>query len=139
MSGFPASGRKVATVAVVVADYDAAISWYGEKLGFVLVDDVDLGGGKRWVTVEPGGGQGARLLLAKADGAAQAAATGNQTGGRVFLFLETDDFARDHALMLANGVEFRETPRHEAYGTVAVFADIHGNLWDLIEPKRARS
>ncbi|CAI2932809.1 VOC family protein [Aminobacter sp. P9b] len=139
MSGFPASGRKVATVAVVVADYDAAIAWYGEKLGFVLVDDVDLGGGKRWVTVEPGGGQGARLLLAKADGAAQAAAIGNQTGGRVFLFLETDDFARDHALMLANGVEFRETPRHEAYGTVAVFADIHGNLWDLIEPKRARS
>ncbi|GAA2857357.1 catechol 2,3-dioxygenase-like lactoylglutathione lyase family enzyme [Aminobacter niigataensis] len=139
MSGFPASGRKVATVAVVVADYDAAIAWYGEKLGFVLVEDVDLGGGKRWVTVEPGGGQGARLLLAKADGAAQAAAIGNQTGGRVFLFLETDDFARDHALMLANGVEFRETPRHEAYGTVAVFADIHGNLWDLIEPKRARS
>lgn len=139
MSGFPASGRKVATVAVVVADYDAAIAWYGEKLGFVLVEDVDLGGGKRWVTVEPGGGQGARLLLAKADGAAQAAAIGNQTGGRVFLFLETDDFTRDHALMLANGVEFRETPRHEAYGTVAVFADIHGNLWDLIEPKRARS
>jgi len=139
VSGFPASGRKVATVAVVVADYDAAIAWYGEKLGFVLVEDVDLGGGKRWVTVEPGGGQGARLLLAKADGAAQAAAIGNQTGGRVFLFLETDDFTRDHALMLANGVEFRETPRHEAYGTVAVFADIHGNLWDLIEPKRARS
>ncbi|AWC22028.1 Glyoxalase/Bleomycin resistance protein/Dioxygenase superfamily protein [Aminobacter sp. MSH1] len=133
MSGFPASGRKVATVSVVVADYDAAIAWYGEKLGFVLVEDVDLGGGKRWVTVEPGGGQGARLLLAKADGEAQAASIGNQTGGRVFLFLETDDFARDHAQMLANGVEFRETPRHEAYGTVAVFADIHGNLWDLIE------
>lgn len=136
MSGFPASGRKVATVSVVVADYDAAIAWYGEKLGFVLAEDVDLGGGKRWVTVAPGGGQGARLLLAKADGESQAASIGNQTGGRVFLFIETDDFARDHALMLAKGVEFREAPRHEAYGTVAVFADIHGNLWDLLEPKR---
>lgn len=136
MSGFPASGRKVATVSVVVADYDQAIAWYVERLGFVLAEDVDLGGGKRWVTVEPGGGQGARLLLAKADGAAQAAAVGNQTGGRVFLFLETDDFARDHALMLAKGVEFREAPRHEAYGTVAVFADLCGNLWDLLEPKK---
>lgn len=136
MSGFAASGRRVATVSVVVADYDQAIAWYVDKLGFVLTEDVDLGGGKRWVTVAPGGGQGARLLLAKADGPAQAASIGNQTGGRVFLFLETDDFARDHATMLANGVEFREAPRHEAYGTVAVFADIHGNLWDLLEPKR---
>lgn len=136
MSGFPASGRRVATVSVVVADYDAAIAWYVDKLGFVLVDDVDLGGGKRWVTVEPGGGQGARLLLARADGEAQAAAIGNQTGGRVFLFLETDDFARDHALMLKKGVAFREAPRHEAYGTVAVFADLHGNLWDLVEHRR---
>lgn len=133
MSGFP--GRKVATVSVVVADYDQAIAWYVEKLGFVLAEDVDLGGGKRWVTVEPAGGQGARLLLAKADGAAQAACVGNQTGGRVFLFLETDDFARDHALMLEKGVTFREKPRHEAYGTVAVFADLHGNLWDLLQPK----
>ncbi|MBE1204912.1 VOC family protein [Aminobacter carboxidus] len=135
MSDFAAS-RRVATISVVVADYDQAIAWYVEKLGFVLVEDVDLGGGKRWVTVEPGGGKGARLLLARADGDRQTAAIGNQTGGRVFLFLETDDFARDHALMLANGVEFREAPRNEAYGTVAVFADIHGNLWDLLEPKR---
>ena len=134
MSGF--AGRRVATVSVVVADYDQAIAWYVGKLGFSLVEDVELGGGKRWVTVEPGSGQGARLLLAKADGENQVAAIGNQTGGRVFLFLETDDFARDHATMLANGVEFREEPRHEAYGTVAVFADLHGNLWDLIEPKR---
>ncbi|GAA2832937.1 catechol 2,3-dioxygenase-like lactoylglutathione lyase family enzyme [Aminobacter aminovorans] len=134
MSGFV--GRRVATVSVVVADYDQAIAWYVGKLGFSLVEDVELGGGKRWVTVEPGSGQGARLLLAKADGENQVAAIGNQTGGRVFLFLETDDFARDHATMLANGVEFREEPRHEAYGTVAVFADLHGNLWDLIEPKR---
>ena len=136
MSGFPASGRRVVTVAVVVADYDEAIAWYVDKLGFALCDDVELGGGKRWVTVEPGGGRGARLLLARADGERQAASVGNQTGGRVFLFLETDDFARDHALMVERGVEFREAPRREAYGTVAVFADLYGNLWDLIEPKR---
>lgn len=135
MSGFPGSGRRVATVALVVADYDEAIAWYGDKLGFVLAEDVAMGGGKRWVTIEPGGGQGARLLLARADGEAQTASIGSQTGGRVFLFLETDDFGRDHALMLARGVEFRETPRHEGYGTVAVFSDLYGNLWDLIEPK----
>jgi catechol 2,3-dioxygenase-like lactoylglutathione lyase family enzyme len=135
VSGF-AARRRIATVSVVVADYDQAIAWYVGKLGLSLVEDVDLGGGKRWITVEPGSGQGARLLLAKADGESQVAAIGNQTGGRVFLFLETDDFARDHAAMLANGVEFREAPRHEAYGTVAVFADLCGNLWDLIEPKR---
>jgi catechol 2,3-dioxygenase-like lactoylglutathione lyase family enzyme len=135
VSGF-AARRRIATVSVVVADYDQAIAWYVGKLGLSLVEDVDLGGGKRWITVEPGSGQGARLLLAKADGESQVAAIGNQTGGRVFLFLETDNFARDHAAMLANGVEFREAPRHEAYGTVAVFADLCGNLWDLIEPKR---
>ncbi|TIV40095.1 MAG: VOC family protein, partial [Mesorhizobium sp.] len=81
-------------------------------------------------------GQGARLFLAEASGEEQASRIGNQTGGRVFLFLETDDFSRDHQAMLAKGVEFREAPRHEAYGTVAVFSDLHGNLWDLIEPKR---
>ena len=106
-----------------------------EKLGFSLLDDIDLGGGKRWVTVGPAGG-GARLLLAEAADEAQRRRIGDQTGGRVFLFLETDDFARDHAAMLAAGVDFREAPRHEAYGTVAVFADLYGNLWDLIEPKR---
>ncbi|TIX75784.1 MAG: VOC family protein, partial [Mesorhizobium sp.] len=99
-------------------------------------EDVDLGGGKRWVTVAPANGQGARLLLAEAADDAQRDSIGNQTGGRVFLFLETDDFVRDHTAMLEKGVEFREAPRHEAYGTVAVFADLHGNLWDLIEPKR---
>jgi catechol 2,3-dioxygenase-like lactoylglutathione lyase family enzyme len=141
MSAF-AERRRIATVTLVVADYDEAIRWYVGRLGFRLVDDVDLGGGKRWVTVEPGNGS-ARLLLARADvflsGAGdrrQAAAVGNQTGGRVAFFLETDNFARDHAAMLANGIEFREAPRREAYGTVAVFADLYGNLWDLIEPKR---
>jgi len=130
------AGRRIATVALVVADYDEAIRWYVERLGFVLAEDVDLGGGKRWVVVAPAGDRSARLLLAKADGEIQAARIGDQTGGRVFLFLETDDFARDHAAMLACGIKFREAPRHEAYGTVAVFADLYGNLWDLIEPKR---
>ena len=135
MTGF-AGHRRVATVALVVANYDEAIAWYVERLGFLLLEDVDLGGGKRWVTVAPANGEGARLLLAEASDEAQRQSIGNQTGGRVFLFLETDDFARDHAAMLDNGVEFREAPRFEPYGTVAVFADLHGNLWDLIEPKR---
>ncbi|PBC10903.1 VOC family protein [Mesorhizobium sp. WSM3859] len=135
MSGF-AEHRSVATVAVVVANYAEAIAWYVERLGFVLAEDVDLGGGKRWVTVAPAKGQAARLLLAEASGEEQASRIGNQTGGRVFLFLETDDFARDHRAMLDRGIEFREAPRHEAYGTVAVFSDLYGNLWDLIEPKR---
>jgi catechol 2,3-dioxygenase-like lactoylglutathione lyase family enzyme len=128
--------RRIATVAMVVADYDDAIRWYVEKLGFELADDVNLGGGKRWVVVAPAGGQGVRLLLAEAKDDDERSRIGNQTGGRVFLFLETDDFSRDHAAMLARGVEFREAPRTEAYGTVAVFADLYGNLWDLIEPKR---
>ncbi|BCG99503.1 VOC family protein [Mesorhizobium loti] len=135
MTGF-AGHRRVATVALVVANYDEAIAWYVGRLGFLLLEDVDLGGGKRWVTVAPANGQGARLLLAEASDEAQRKSIGNQTVGRVFLFLETDDFARDHAAMLDNGVEFREAPRFEPYGTVAVFADLHGNLWDLIEPKR---
>jgi catechol 2,3-dioxygenase-like lactoylglutathione lyase family enzyme len=135
MKGF-AEHRRVATVALVVANYDEAIAWYSERLGFLLLEDVDLGGGKRWVTVAPANGQGARLLLAEASDAAQRQSIGNQTGGRVFLFLETDDFVRDHAAMQDKGVEFREAPRFEPYGTVAVFADLHGNLWDLIEPKR---
>ncbi|BCH22518.1 hypothetical protein MesoLjLc_22600 [Mesorhizobium sp. L-8-10] len=131
-----APSRSVATVAVVVRDYDEAIAWYSDKLGFVLEQDVDLGGGKRWVTVTPDGASGARLLLAEAANQHQASRIGDQTGGRVFLFLETDDFRRDHQAMLAKGVAFREEPREEAYGTVAVFQDIAGNLWDLIEPRR---
>ena len=127
--------RRIATVAMVVADYGEAIAWYVEKLGFELAEDISLGEGKRWVVVAPAGGQGVRLLLAEAKDDDERSRIGNQTGGRVFLFLETDDFSRDHAAMLANGVEFRETPRTEAYGTVAVFADLYGNLWDLIEPK----
>ena len=126
---------RIATVALLVADYDAAIKWYSDCLGFAVCEDVDLGGGKRWVTVAPPGGD-TRLLLAKADDDAQRARIGDQTGGRVGFFLETDDFARYHEAMLAKGVVFREAPRHEAYGTVAVFEDLHGNRWDLIEPRR---
>ena len=120
---------------LVVADYDAAIVFYRDQLGFALLADTDMGGGKRWVLVGPKDGRGARLLLARADGTPQMAAVGDQTGGRVMGFIETDDFATEHAGMLARGVVFREEPRHEAYGTVAVFEDLYGNLWDLIEPR----
>jgi catechol 2,3-dioxygenase-like lactoylglutathione lyase family enzyme len=126
--------RGIATVTLVVAAYDEAIAWFTGKLGFELREDADLGGGKRWVTVAPAGG-GVRLLLAEAKNEEERSRIGNQAGGRVFLFLETDDFARDHAAMQANGVIFNEAPRHEAYGTVAVFSDLYGNLWDLLEPK----
>ncbi|WP_342316073.1 VOC family protein [Lysobacter sp. FW306-1B-D06B] len=126
--------RFVATVTLVVDDYDEAIAFYTGALRFELLDDIDLGGGKRWVRVAPSGAESA-LLLAQADGAEQRASVGNQTGGRVGFFLHTDDFARDHASMLAHGVRFLESPRHEPYGTVAVFEDLYGNRWDLLEPK----
>lgn len=123
----------IATVTLVVADYDAAIRFYRDLLGFTLHQDTPLGGGKRWVVVGPPGERGARLLLARAEGEAQRGAIGRQTGGRVGFFLETDDFARDHAAFSARGVRFAEPPRHEPYGTVAVFLDLYGNRWDLIE------
>ncbi|HMN85380.1 MAG TPA: VOC family protein [Bauldia sp.] len=126
--------RTISAVTLVVPDYDAAIGFYVGALGFALVADPPLGGGRRWVLVAPPGGAGTRLLLAQAATDAQRARIGDQTGGRVFLFLTTDDFARDHAAMTARGVAFLEAPRHEAYGTVAVFADPFGNRWDLIEP-----
>jgi catechol 2,3-dioxygenase-like lactoylglutathione lyase family enzyme len=131
-----AGSRSIATVALVVRDYDEAITWYTQKLGFSLEQDTDLGGGKRWVVVAPPGGRGAGLLLAQAADEAQAASVGRQTGGRVFLFLETDDFDRDHRAMLERGVSFHEAPRREPYGIVAVFEDLYGNLFDLIEPRR---
>nr|WP_170538661.1 VOC family protein [Ruegeria arenilitoris] len=120
-------------VTLVVPDYDDAIAFYTKTLRFRLTQDIDLGEGKRWVLVTPPGGDGAALLLAKADGDSQRAAIGNQTGGRVGFFLRTDDFARDHADMLANGVRFEEEPRHEPYGIVAVWQDPFGNRWDLIQ------
>ena len=123
---------RISALALVVPDYDAGIAFYVGKLGFRLTEDIDQGH-KRWVTVEPPGG-GTRLVLARADGPTQTAAVGNQAGGRVFLFLETDDFDRDHAAMLAAGVAFEEAPRHEPYGSVAVWRDPFGNRWDLIGP-----
>lgn len=123
---------RIAAIALVVPEYEAGLAFYVGKLGFRLVEDIDQGR-KRWVVVEPPGG-GTRLVLAQAEGKVQQAAIGNQAGGRVFLFLETDDFARDHAAMLAAGVRFEEDPRHEPYGSVAVWRDPFGNRWDLIGP-----
>ena len=125
--------QRLSLTALLVADYDDAIDFYVRKVGFDLVEDTDMGGGKRWVVVS--GPDGGRLLLAKAVDDAQRAAIGKQAGGRVGFFMETDDFAVDHAAFVAKGVVFREAPRHEPYGTVAVFEDPFGNLWDLIEPK----
>lgn len=126
--------QHIACFALVVADYDDAIAFYVGKLGFQLLQDTDQGNGKRWVLVAPRGAQTA-ILLARAVDDVQRAAIGRQTGGRVGFFLYTDDFARDHAAMSAAGVRFHETPRVEPYGTVAVFEDLYGNRWDLLEPK----
>ncbi|MFC5444437.1 VOC family protein [Rhizobium halophytocola] len=121
-------------VTLVVDQYDRAKAFYCNSLGFDCLEEVDLGEGKRWLVVDPSGGHGARLLLAKAEGEVQAAAIGNQTGGRVAFFLQTDDFERDHRAFIAAGVTFLETPRHAPYGTVAVFEDLYGNRWDLLQP-----
>jgi len=119
--------------ALIVRDYDDAIAFYTDKVGFDLMEDTDMGDGKRWVIVAPKGATETRILLARASGADQENAIGNQTGGRVGFFLNTDDFARDHARMTKAGVRFLEAPRHEPYGTVAVFEDLYGNKWDLLE------
>ncbi len=124
--------QRLALTALLVADYDPAIAFFEMALGWTLTQDTDQGGGKRWVVVAPPGGGGG-LLLARAADDGQRAMIGRQGGGRVFLFLETDDFARDHARMTAAGVRFLEEPRREPYGTVAVFEDVSGNKWDLIE------
>jgi catechol 2,3-dioxygenase-like lactoylglutathione lyase family enzyme len=123
---------RLALTALLVRDYDEAIGFYAGKLGFELVEDAAQGGGKRWVVVRPRGSE-AGLLLARAVGD-QAGRVGDQAGGRVFLFLQTDDFARDHAAFQAAGVRFLEAPRCEPYGMVAVFEDLYGNRWDLIQP-----
>ncbi|MEF2073787.1 VOC family protein [Consotaella aegiceratis] len=126
--------RRLALVTLLVRDYDEAIAWFQSRLGFRLVEDGDLGDGKRWVVIAaPGCDTG--LLLARAVGPEQLGRVGDQAAGRVFLFLHTDDFERDHRAMLAQDVEFYEKPRHESYGTVAVFRDLYGNFWDLIEPR----
>jgi len=120
-------------VTLVVPDYDPAIEFYCGTLGWQLAEDVDQGR-KRWVRILPPGASQGSLILARADTDAQRAIIGNQFGGRVGLFLTTDDFARDHAAMVAAGVQFNETPRNEPYGTVAVWQDPFGNRWDLIQP-----
>ena len=130
--------QSLAMIALVVADYDEAIAWYTGVLGFTLIEDTAMSEDKRWVVIAPPGSEsvgGARLLLARASNDEQASRVGNQTGGRVFLFLRTDDFGRDYAALLARGVEFVEKPRHEAYGTVVVFRDLYGNKWDLVGPR----
>jgi len=124
----------LALTTLIVRDYDEAINFYVNKLGFDLIED-NAGGGKRWVVVAPPGSSESRLLLAKAMGPEQESRIGNQTGGRVFLFLYTDDFWRDYEALKAKGITFvGGEPRVETYGTVAVFMDLYGNLWDLIEP-----
>ncbi|MEF0940125.1 VOC family protein [Rhizobium sp. BR 362] len=120
-------------VTLVVDDYDRAKAFYCDALGFDCLQDEVQPEGKRWVIVRPKDGEGAALLLAQAADDKQRAAIGNQTGGRVGFFLKTEDFSRDHAAMVAKGVRFLEEPRHEVYGTVAVFADPYGNTWDLIQ------
>lgn len=127
--------QTIGHVALVVREYDEAIDFYRTKLGFSVVEDKPLTPGKRWVMMAPEGQKTPSLLLAKAVTTEQHSRVGNQTGGRVFLFLHTDDFARDHREMLARGVRFLEGPRQEEYGTVAVFEDLYGNKWDLIEPR----
>ncbi len=123
----------IAAVTLVVREYDEAIAFYTGRLGFRVVEDTALGGGKRWLVVAPPG-DGPGLLLARAATPDQAARVGDQTSGRVAFFLRTDDFGRDHRDFLARGVRFAEEPRHEAYGTVAVFLNLYGNRWDLIGP-----
>ncbi|MGH8213176.1 MAG: VOC family protein [Rhodanobacteraceae bacterium] len=124
--------RRIAQIALLVRDYDEAIDWYARALGFVLREDSDLGGGKRWVRVAPSPDAAFDLLLAKASTPEQQACIGNQHGGRVGFFLHTEDFARDHARLTAAGAQFEGGPRDESYGSVVVFRDLYGNRWDLI-------
>lgn len=126
--------RHISQVALLVRDYDEAIRFFTEALRFDLLEDDPLGGGKRWVRVAPSGATGMALLLAKAATPEQERAVGDQTGGRVFMFLRTDDFYADYEHMKSQGVRFTEKPRHEPYGTVVVFLDLYGNKWDLIGP-----
>jgi catechol 2,3-dioxygenase-like lactoylglutathione lyase family enzyme len=125
---------ELSAVTYLVKDYDEAIQWFTQSLGFQLLEDTDMGGGKRWVRVAPAK-TGTCLVLAKASDTAQLRAIANVAGGRVAYFLYTDDFSKSQAGMIKAGIVFREQPRHEPYGTVAVFEDLYGNGWDLIEPK----
>ena len=128
--------QRLALVSFLVRDYDEAISFFIEKLNFNLVEDTVMSETKRWVIVAPQGADQTNLLLAKASNEEQLSRVGNQTGGRVFLFLYTDNFERDYNSMVSKGIEFVRGPVHEAYGTVSVFKDLYGNLWDFIEPTK---
>lgn len=128
--------QKLAHIAIVVDDYDEAIKFYTDKLHFTLIEDTVLSESKRWVLVTPKGSEGSSLLLAKASNEEQQSRVGNQTGGRVFLFLYTDDFERDHRNLLDNDINIIREPVIENWGKVLVFEDLYGNLWDLIEPKK---
>jgi catechol 2,3-dioxygenase-like lactoylglutathione lyase family enzyme len=127
--------QKLGHLALLVRDYDEAIDFYTQSLGFQLIVDTSLGNGKRWVLIRPPGSTGTDLLLARAANPEQVSRIGNQTGGRVFLFLHTDDFWRDYREMTARGVKFCRPPSEESYGIVAVFEDLYGNKWDLLQPK----
>lgn len=128
--------QRIAHIALVVDDYDRAIQYYTTQLDFALLEDTDLGAGKRWVLVAPQGASGTNLLLARAANEAQSSRIGNQTGGRVFLFLHTDDFWRDYHKYQERGIPLVRLPEEASYGTVAVFRDLYGNLWDLIQPRQ---
>jgi catechol 2,3-dioxygenase-like lactoylglutathione lyase family enzyme len=130
--------QHIAHVAILVKNYDEAIKFYTEKMNFELVEDSKISSTKRWVIVAPKGAEGCSLLLAKASGDEQLSRVGNQTGGRVFLFLYTDNFERDYQSLLSNNIRIIRPPANELYGTVAVFEDLYGNLWDLIEPVKTR-
>ncbi len=129
--------RSIASLALLIRDYDEAIAFFTGALRFAVVEETLLSEDKRWVVVAPPDGQGAALLLAKAVTPEQLAHVGNQTGGRVFLFLHTSDFSADYRHMQAHGVRFAEEPREEPYGRVVVFFDLYGNKWDLVQPKDA--
>jgi catechol 2,3-dioxygenase-like lactoylglutathione lyase family enzyme len=132
----PKVNQSIWSVSLVVRDYDEALQFFIGKLGFVLVEDSWVPAqNKRWVVVAPPGSRDCRLLLARASSEEQRARIGSQTGGRVFLFLSTDDFWRDYESFTSKGIEFVRAPKEESYGTVAVFKDLYGNLWDLIQPK----
>jgi len=126
--------QHIALITYLVRDYDEAVTWFQAALGFKLFENTNMGGGKRWVIVGPDTDRGARFMLAKAADEVQASQISNAAGGRVAYFLHTDDFSRDEKIMKANGVRFLEAPRHESYGTVAVFEDLYGNKWDLLQP-----
>ncbi len=126
--------QTINTIAILVREYDEAIAFYTKSLGFDLLEDTDLGNGKRWVRVAPPGSVGTALLLARAITPIQSERVGDQTGGRVFLFLQTDDCRRDYEELRSRGVQFTDEPRDGSYGTAAVFVDLYGNRWDLVQP-----